>query len=169
MAYGAKRVDYRVETHNVKTVLDIGCGEGHPAKYVAEKGCHVIAVDSDHTVIREAVYPVVYHDLRKLQFSDGHIDMVVYISEFVEHLPEQFLPNLGETLRRTNLVQMTYAPPGNEGIGHINLQSEGYWIDWFAQRGFRKDEQATHEIRSLARYVHFQTRGLVFRRVNALS
>ena len=160
--------DYCVDTLNVKTVLDIGCGEGHTAKYFAEKGCHVIAMDADHTAIRSAVYPVVYHDLRKAQFSGGAIDMV-YMSEFVEHLPEQFLPNLGETLLRTDLVLMTFAPPGAEGIGHINLQTEDYWVDWFAQRGFRKDDGTTQAIRGLAKYVHFQTRGLVFRRVNALQ
>ena len=67
------------------------------------------------------------------------------------------------------MVMMTFAPPGAEGIGHINLQTEDYWVDWFAQRGFRKDDGTTQAIRGLAKYVHFQTRGLVFRRVNALQ
>ena len=155
--------DYCIGTLNVKTVLDIGCGEGHTAHYFADKGCHVVAVDADHTAIRESVYPVVWHDFKQGGFSGGQMDMV-YMSEFVEHLPEQFLPNLGETLLRTNLVVMTYAPPGNEGVGHINLQDEAYWVDWFAQRGFRKDDGTTQAIRGLAKYPHFQERGLVFRR-----
>ena len=123
----------------------------------------MVAVDADHTAIRESVYPVVWHDFKQGGFSGGQMDMV-YMSEFVEHLPEQFLPNLGETLLRTNLVVMTYAPPGNEGVGHINLQDEAYWVDWFAQRGFRKDDGTTQAIRGLAKYPHFQERGLVFRR-----
>ena len=155
--------DYCIETLGVKTLVDIGSGEGHTSKYFADKGCHVIAIDNDHQAIQNAVYPVVWHDFKRAPFSGGNVDMI-YMSEFVEHLPEQFLPNLGETLFRTNTVLMTYAPPGNEGIGHINLQDENYWVEWFEVRGFHKDEIGTQEIRNLAKYVHFQNRAILFRR-----
>ena len=59
---------------------------------------------------------------------------------------------------------MTYAVPGQEGIGHVNLQDIPYWLDWMATNGFDIDSEKTNAVRDLALNVHFKHRGLVFRR-----
>ena len=59
---------------------------------------------------------------------------------------------------------MTYAPEGNDGVGHVNLQEETYWVQWMAHQGFDLDHETTYAIGAKAKHVHFKERGLVFRR-----
>ena len=155
--------DYCVNTLEAKTVLDIGAGEGHAAAYFASRGCYVVAVDNDENAINSAVYPVVRHDFTQSALVAGQFDMV-YMAEFVEHLPEDALPNLSEALCRADLILMTYAIPGNDGVGHVNLQEEPYWVQWMAHQGFDLDQETTYAVRAKAKHVHFEKRGLVFRR-----
>ena len=155
--------DYCVNTFGAKKVLDLGAGEGHAAAYFADKGCQVLAVDNDVDAIENSEHPIAQHDFTTGAFIGGRFDMV-YMAEFVEHLPEECLPHLSEALSSTNLVLMTYAIPGNEGVGHVNLQEEPYWVQWMANQGFNLDIEMTTAIRAKAKHVHFKNRGLVFRR-----
>ena len=154
--------DYCVDTLGAKTVLDIGAGEGHASAYFASKGCYVVAVDNDENAINNSAYPIVRHDFTTGAFVGGQFDMV-YMAEFVEHLPEECLPHLAETLCGKNLILMTYAVPGQGGVGHVNLQEEPYWVQWMAHQGFDFDHETTYAVRAKAKHVHFKDRGLVFR------
>ena len=64
-------------------------------------------------------------------------------------------------------ADMTYAEPGQGGVGHINLQEADYWIQWMGTHGFEMDQPLTTIIREKAKHVHFKTRGMVFRRIPA--
>lgn len=161
--YEQKVWDYCIGPLHAKSILDIGAGEGHAAKYFSEMGCHVVAVDNDEHAINNAVYPIVRHNFKEGAFPGGTIDLV-YMSEFVEHLPQNYLPHLAETLTRTDMVLMTFARPGQQGLGHINNQSEQYWVSWFARYGFVKDEPRTQEIRELAEHIRFGKSSILFRR-----
>lgn len=152
--------DYCVDEIGIKSVLDIGAGEGHAALYFANKGCTVFAMDNDAQAIRNAVYPVIKADLTAAPF---HVTTdLVYMAEFVEHLPEAALSHLSDSLQRTKWVVMTYAIPGNEGVGHVNLQDVDYWISWMNSIGFNIDSERTNAVRAKAKHVHFKNRGLVF-------
>ena len=154
--------DYCVDEIGVKSVLDIGAGEGHAALYFAGKGCNVFAIDNDKQAITHAVYPVIKADVTVAPF---HVTTdLVYMAEFVEHLPETALPHLSDSLQRTEWVVMTYAIPGNEGVGHVNLQDIDYWIAWMHSVGFEIDSEKTNAVRAKAKHVHFKNRGLVFKR-----
>ena len=154
--------DYCVDAIGVWSLLDIGAGEGHAALYFANKGCNVFAVDNDEQAIANAVYPVLNVDLTQTPVL-LRTDMV-YMAEFVEHLPESALSNLGASLQKTKWVVMTYAIPGNEGVGHVNLQDIEYWIRWMSTNGFEIDSEKTNAVRTKAKHVHFKNRGLVFKR-----
>ena len=154
--------DYCVEAMRCQSVLDIGAGEGHAALYFANTGCTVFAVDNDDPAIANAVYPILKVDLTQIPVL-LRTDMV-YMAEFVEHLPETALPLLADSLQKTQWVVMTYAIPGNEGVGHVNLQDIDYWIRWMAAIGFKIDAEKTNAVRAKAKHVHFKHRGLVFKR-----
>ena len=154
--------DYCVDAIGVWSLLDIGAGEGHAALYFANKGCNVFAVDNDEQAIANAVYPVLNVDLTQTPVL-LRTDMV-YMAEFVEHLPEAALPKLADSLQKTNWVVMTYAIPGNEGVGHVNLQDVEYWINYMSANGFEIDSEKTNAVRAKAKHVHFKNRGLVFKR-----
>ena len=159
--------DYCLNDLHVKSVLDIGAGEGHAAKYFSDKGCYVVAIDNDENAMKNAVYPIMKCDLTRDTVS-VYID-IVYMAEFVEHLPESALPNLAETLLKTNLILMTYAEPGQGGVGHINLQASDYWVEWMGSLGFDIDQSLTMAVREKAKHVHFKTRGMVFARREMLG
>ena len=156
---------YCVRQLNVASVLDIGAGEGHAAQWFSEHGCQAVAVDSDKSAIASAVYPVIYADITERPLFGGRVDLV-YMAEFVEHLPASHLDNLAKSIKNYDprLVLMTFAPPGHEGIGHINCQDEGYWIGWMRSIGFDYCGEDTDTIRSIAEHRHFKERGLLFRR-----
>ena len=154
--------DYCVDEIGVQSILDIGAGEGHAAQYFSDKGCYVWAVDKDKQAIANAVHPILRFDLTEGTLKLA-VDMV-YMAEFVEHLPEAALPNLADTLQKTKWVVMTYAVPGQEGIGHVNLQDIPYWMDWMATNGFEIDSEKTNAVRLKAEHVHFKHRGLVFKK-----
>lgn len=157
--------EYCVSAIGIQSVLDIGAGEGHAAKYFADKGCYVFAVDTDENAIKNAVYPVMKYDLTQ---APVHVNTdMVYMAEFVQHLPEASLPHLAASLQYAQFVVMTYAVPGNEGIGHVNLQDLPYWIDWMAANGFEIDSEKTNAVRSKAKHVHFKNRGIVFKKRGA--
>ena len=155
--------DYCVDEIGAWSLLDIGAGEGHAALYFANKGCNVFAVDNDEQAIANAVYPVLNVDLTQTPVL-LRTDMV-YMAEFVEHLPEASLPKLADSLQKTKWVVMTYAIPGNDGVGHVNLQDIEYWIDWMRSVGFEIDSEKTNAVRAKAKHVHFKNRGLVFKRM----
>ena len=157
--------DYCVTELGSQSVLDLGAGEGHAAKYFSDKGCYVWAVDKDKQAIDSAVHPILRFDL-----TEGTLEIavdMVYMAEFVEHLPEASLPNLADTLQKTKWVVMTYAVPGQDGIGHVNLQDMPYWLSWMAQHGFEIDSEKTNAVRAKAEHVHFKHRGLVFKKREA--
>ena len=154
---------YCLDKLGVESVLDIGAGEGHAAQWFFEHGCSVVAVDNDEGAMESAVYPIVHHDFRESSCGGSEVDLI-YMAEFVEHLSVQHLPHLAHTLNRSDLVLMTYAPPGHEGIGHINCQEQAYWVDWMDKCGFKLCEDGTQAIREVAEHPHFKERGLLFRR-----
>ncbi len=77
------------------TVLDVACGEGYGAHYLAGKASHVTAVDISHETIAHASaryragnLSFQVGDCRDLPFADGHFDCIVSF-ETLEHLADQ--------------------------------------------------------------------------------
>jgi len=47
----------------------------------------------------------------------------------------------------SDIVLFTAAPPGQGGIGHINLRPPTFWIDLFYKQRYFLDEQNTKEVK----------------------
>ena len=155
--------DYCVDTCEPTTLLDIGAGEGHVSQYFKDKGVDVIAFDMDTEAIENAVFPVLQHDLAKAPFESKKVDMI-YCSEVLEHIPAVHLPNLTETIKCADAPYclITFAKPGSLGVGHINLQEEDYWLRYFRELGYTRDEAMTKKIRELAAFPCFQENSVFF-------
>lgn len=116
-------------------VIDVGCGEGWWAMEFARHGCEVVGVDDgkipqsplgDRFVRHNLVYPL--PDLKAF-------DLAVCL-EVAEHLPAARGDSLiGELLRLAPTVLFSAAIPGQGGVGHINEQWPGYWVERFAIHG----------------------------------
>lgn len=118
-------------------VVDVGCGEGWWGKAFADQlGCEVLGLDGAGC---EPLIPFREVDLeRPLPLKDlGEFDLAVCL-EVAEHLPpgraDSFIADLCEL---APLILFSAAIPGQGGMGHLNEQWPGYWVERFAIHGFR--------------------------------
>jgi SAM-dependent methyltransferase len=77
--------------HNARSVLEVGCGTGHFAGFVAGRGFSVIGLDRAPAMLAEAAraFPslrLVLGDAHNLPFRDASTDLVVFVTtlEFLE-------------------------------------------------------------------------------------
>lgn len=152
-----------VDERNVRSVIDIGCGEGLAMKHFQQLGCRVTGVDG----VKQANHLILEHDYTHGPLSiRDHFDLA-WSCEFVEHVEEQYVPNFIATFKCANAVLMTHAEPGQPGHHHVNCQPASYWIDVMADAGFRFDEAFTQDARARAALNtypinHFARSGLAF-------
>jgi hypothetical protein len=167
--YTPKLWQWTIDTLGVRSVLDVGCGEGYAAAFFLSRGCAVLGVDGSIQAERDSVIPGKHqrHDYDLGPFAPmGDWDLV-WSCEFVEHVEERYSGNfLASFDCARKYVMMTYAPPGQLGWHHVNCQPEAYWVKKMKDLGFRLDQELTHQAREVAEPGHFKVRGLVFVRAN---
>lgn len=152
--------------HNlgVRSVVDVGCGEGHALKTFRTLGCSVLGVDG----VKQADPDIVVHDYTLGPFTNGWTFDLAWSCEFVEHVEEQYVPNFLATFKRAKIVLMTHAEPGQAGYHHVNCRSSDYWQGAMAAAGFRLDIQLSDQTRQVSRlntnpWNHYARCGLAFR------
>lgn len=161
------------------SLLDVGCGPAGNVLEARKHGMVAFGIDGDPTLQRmnnqDTTYMpiIVLHDYTQgpLPYSawpephGKHKFDIGFSTEFLEHVEEKFIPNFMETFQRCNIVIVTHALPGETGgHHHVNLQTEEWWIDKFAEYGFTYNQEATNNIRmaSTMRKKFIQKTGKVF-------
>lgn len=134
-------------------VMDIGCGHNfyvtvlNHLGYKDAIGCDMVDLGSKYFFKKDVTEP----------FNKGIIKQKVNVIslEVGEHIPEvlasKYLDNI------TNFkgdVIMSWALPGQEGIGHINCQPNKWVIDEMRYRGFWIDEKKTEDLRNSVKNCH---------------
>jgi SAM-dependent methyltransferase len=156
--------DWVHEELGVRSVLDVGCGEGHSAAYFHGMGCRVLGIDGSERAKKDSFLPEFHlqHD-----YVDGPLvpdkpfDMV-WCCEFVEHVEERFTQNFLATFASaTKYIFMTFATPRQPGWHHVNCQHREYWVNKIERLGYCYDEQLTRKAREIS-HGHFSRSGLVF-------
>jgi len=156
--------EWLVRERGVKSVIDVGCGEGHALAYFRDVlDCRVLGIDG--VPQREA--STVEHDYTQGPLAIREPFDLVWSCEFVEHVEEQYVPNFLHTFTRAPLVAMTHAEPGQPGHHHVNCRTADYWVGALAAVGFRFDTEMTMQARMMAAMNpnpinHFARSGLVF-------
>lgn len=157
---------WAVNELKVESVLDVGCGEGQTLRFFeALLPGAVTGIDGvfqPHPAIHQ-------HDYTDDTFLVNQSVDLVWCSEMLEHLDEQFLPNLLETFTssKAKLIMITHAFPGQAGHNHINCRNPQYWLGVFAAIGYRFDELLTAQAKAKAAFNqspwnHFVRSGMVF-------
>ena len=109
---------YLVDRFGVRSVLDVGCGEGQSVLYFHRLGVVAHGIDGLRLNVERAVFPIAWHDLTVGPYYMP-VDMVNCI-EVVEHIEEKYLNNLLNTLTNGRIICLTYAVPEQDGHHHVN-------------------------------------------------
>src|SRR5262249_196054 len=145
---------------------DVGCGEGHAARYFADHGCDVVGIDGVWQLSQNWRFTMHDYTEGPLALRDP-IDLI-WSCEFVEHVEERYIHNFLTTFTAAGMVAMTPAEPGQPGYHHVNCRSADYWKGALAGIGFLCDDELTRQARNRAQMNgnpinHFSRSGLVFR------
>jgi SAM-dependent methyltransferase len=150
----------------VRSVIDVGCGEGQAAEFFYEAGCEVEGVDGCEATDYDWL---VVHDYTTGPYLPKRRFDLCWACEFVEHVKEIFVLNFVTTFLAADLLLMSHATPGQGGHHHVNCQPSRYWIDLLGLHGFQHDPWLSIAARELAAenpapHNYFARTGLAFRR-----
>ena len=131
-------LDLTIELFHPHSVLDVGCGTGISLDYFKRKGITVRGLEGSTLAISKArnASLITLHDL------DTPIDLgekfdLVWCFEVAEHIHPNYVSTFLDTLtRHGDQVLLSAAQPGQGGMGHLNEQLPGYWIERMEARGF---------------------------------
>jgi SAM-dependent methyltransferase len=155
---------YVIKKYDIKSVLDVGSGYGHAAKWFAEQGLKSIAIEGLQKNVDNAIYPTTKVDLTESSYKT-EVDMV-HCVEVVEHVDGKYVHNVLDTLCNGKYIFMTHGQPGQRGHHHVNNQPTSYWIDHLAARGYKHLEQDSIEIKKLSGTgKHIRETGMLFVKV----
>lgn len=157
---------FLLDTYRPRTLVDLGCGEGHSTRWFLDHGVDAIGIDGSPEAKRCAAIPqdrFVLHDFRRPMGAPPRCDMV-WSSEFVEHVDEEAAPNFMAVFAASKVVAMTHAFPGQGGHHHVHCRMPEYWIEAMGKIGFVLDSKATMESRTYAPTSHWERSGMIFTR-----
>ena len=125
-----------------KMVIDFGAGDGwwpHAFKQMCFDKLCAVAIELDE-VAQEFIQSgteFIQHDLRTPLHGGRASDLSICL-EVAEHMTELearnvLIPMLGKY--SAGILMFSAAQPGQEGTGHINLQTQDYWIRTIEKHG----------------------------------
>lgn len=131
-------------------VLDFGCGRGDYLKFLAKRGFACIGLEGTPGASEFKTTHVV--DLSQplaLDLPKGNV-VSFEVGEHIEKEGEQpFLNTLVQHAEKR--IVMSWAVPGQGGIGHVNERSNVYLVRQMQERNFILNRTATKEIRQKVR------------------
>lgn len=146
------------------SVIDVGCGPGDYVRHMRACGIDACGFDGNPDVAEVSGGLCNRFDFATpCQFEPR--DWVVSL-EVGEHIPKRFegvfLENL-HALNRRGIV-LSWAVPGQPGIGHVNCLPNAYLIEHFTRLGYALDSAQTDRCRSCSRVPWFKNTLMVLRR-----
>lgn len=129
-----------MENIKVKSVLDIGCGQGTWLSIWQELGVKdVIGIDGKYVDKTNLLIPENLFYARCLNegFALNRKFDLVQSLEVAEHLPGKNARNFVKNIvAHGNIILFSAAPKGQGGHHHINEQDYNYWKDIFYEYGY---------------------------------
>lgn len=124
---------------SIKSVLDVGCGNGSWLKVFQDYGLDIQGIDGifvnpDHLMIDREFF--IQFDLAK-PFNLGRQFSLVVSLEVAEHLPKASAQLFVESLtNHSDIVLFSAAIPNQGGQNHLNEQPPNYWVELFNRCNF---------------------------------
>jgi hypothetical protein len=154
MTYAPKVWDFLIDSFEPKSILDIGCGEGHLMKYFHDRLIKVSGIDgmqeNKNNSPEEIRSKIFVHDYVKGSCNYRFFPDMVISCEFVEHVESRYMENYILQMISAPVVVFTHALPDQPGYHHVNCQSDEYWIKIIEAFKF-KLSPLTYEARRIAK------------------
>ncbi len=125
---------YLTEIFAVKSVLDVGCGEGHAVWFFHRLGLFSHGIDGLRANVERAVAPIALHDILSGPYFMP-VDLV-WSCEVAEHILPEKVQNYIDTLSNGRVVAMTHAVQNQDGYHHVNCQPAEYWVEKMEGKGY---------------------------------
>jgi SAM-dependent methyltransferase len=157
--------DWIIAKYNVKSILDIGCGEGYCMEQFKIRGIDVYGVDGlaeNIDEVKKRGLDGIVFDLTKGFYKHSKNMDMIWCCELVEHVESKFLDNVLKTFLNSGLIAMTHAVPGQGGYHHVNCKDDNYWKNIMDATGFKYLADETIYSRTLDRKKHWQRSGMIF-------
>ncbi|MCX7383569.1 MAG: class I SAM-dependent methyltransferase [Alphaproteobacteria bacterium] len=157
---------YLIERFAIRSMLDVGCGEGHAVHFFHKQGVYAHGIDGLASNVQRAVVPITLHDLLAGPYIMP-VDLA-WSCEVAEHIAPSKVHHYLDTLANGRIVAMTHAVPGQDGHNHVNCQPSEYWVEALRTRGFSLERSQEYYRQIAARDDvpnYFQMTGLVFVRL----
>lgn len=160
---GAALVQFLLE-NGASDIYDFGCGKGDYVKLLDRVGFKAIGYDGNPNTSKIAgnlcsvAHLHEYLDLRPVSW--------VLSLEVGEHIPLRFEGNFINNLTRhaKEGIILSWAIPGQGGLGHVNCQPNIHVEHRMKVLGFKRDNNAELTLRKAAKLVWFKNTIMVFRR-----
>ena len=156
---------YLINTYDIKSMIDIGCGPGGMVELAMDKGLAAWGVDGDHLVKRneKIQHRIHIHDYKKGPYIPDKF-YLGWCVEFVEHIDKPCMPNFLETFKQCKYIVMTHALPNQPGHYHVNCMPFEYWLGVMEAIGFKLLVESTNEMRqqSTMRERYIRQQGYLF-------
>ncbi len=160
------------------SIADLGCGRGAYAYYIQLRQLGRVTgyegtPGMQHSDI--AVHSPIYeYDLSKPRtdmkiFGENLLSYgLVLCLEVGEHIPKEHEQNVFDNVSLFvadggDLI-LSWAIPGQGGVGHVNEQPNDYVIEQMQQRGFTHNKELSDRLRDAARLPWFKNTLMVFRK-----
>jgi SAM-dependent methyltransferase len=158
-------LNYMISKYKIESFLDVGCGPGGMLDLASSKGLRVLGVDGDFTLTHNN--PVIIHDYTTGPAPiEGEFDLC-WSCEFLEHVSAEYIPNFMNSFQKAKHVIVTHAFPGQGGHHHVNEQEYRYWVESFANYGFKFSASESIHLRDIStmKSGHLNRSGLFFNKV----
>lgn len=160
-------LDYLVKNFDIKEFIDLGCGGGGMSEYAEKCNLWTASIDGDPAVnpgwvidfsnINKDSYPLFLSIL-----EEPHPKRLVWSTEFVEHVAEEFVPNFMPIFACADVILLSHGLPNQFGHHHVNNRPGSHWIQRMQEIGFIVDDDATASVRNVAASQFVRQSGLVF-------
>ena len=138
-------LDWAINKFNIKSMIDVGCGQACQVELARSKGLEAIGVEGDPRVLKDDLQ--IHFDFTEGVFQPPKQYDLAWSVEFLEHVYEKYIPNYMPAFQSAKYVIATHALPGKPGNHHVNCQIPEYWHEKFDEYGYRYDDELTRELR----------------------
>jgi len=147
----------------IRSCVDFGCGTGAYVDYLNANNIPSVGYDGNPFTPDLTAGKCKVQDLSK-PFNLGITYDCVLSLEVGEHIPKLYEQNYINNLvmHAKRLIIISWAIPGQRGLGHVNCQDNQYVKEQFAKHGYRSRSYLDNILRKLTNESWFENTIMVF-------